>query len=145
MFLLSLDGDLGLPLEWQQGSQDSSGVEVGKSCFLSSCSRGVKPPLELQQKLGFLLYLSLKTWRFLDNCHRGLRAPLKVLGEISVPLYFHHGMQDCTGVVVGKSGFTSSLVGTQGSWQLVMGPPVEFSWGDSSLAGMVREASVLLQ
>ena len=34
MFLLSLDGDLGLPLEWQQGSQDSSGVEVGKSCFL---------------------------------------------------------------------------------------------------------------
>ena len=44
-----------------------------------------------------------------------------------------------------SSGFTSSLVGTQGSWQLLMGPPVEFSWGDSSLAGMVREASVLLQ
>ena len=55
MFLLSLDGDLGLPLEWQQGSQDSSGVEVGKSCFLSSCSRGVGPPLTLQQKLGLLL------------------------------------------------------------------------------------------
>ena len=34
MFLSSLDGDLGIPLEWQQGNQDSSGVEVGKSCFL---------------------------------------------------------------------------------------------------------------
>ena len=63
--------------------------------------------------------------------------------EISVPFYLHHGMQDCTGVV-GKSGFTSSLVGTQGSWKLTVGPPVEFSWHDSSLAGMGREASVLL-
>ena len=45
---------------------------------------------------------------------------------------------------MGKSGFTSSLVGNQGSWKLTVGPPVEFSWHDSSLVGMGREASVLL-
>ena len=54
-FLLSSSGDLGIPLEWQQWSQDSSRFEVGNSCFLSSCSRGVGLPLELQQKLGVLL------------------------------------------------------------------------------------------
>ena len=45
VFLLSLDGDLGICLQWQQGSQDSSRVEVGKSCFLLSCSRGIRPHL----------------------------------------------------------------------------------------------------
>ena len=43
-FLLSCDGDLRIPLEWQQGSQDSSRVKVGNLCFLLSCSRGVGPP-----------------------------------------------------------------------------------------------------
>ena len=54
-FLSSFDAYLGIPLEWQQWSQDSSRVEVGYLCFLSSCSMGVGPPLEFQNKLGVLL------------------------------------------------------------------------------------------
>ena len=41
----------------------------------------------------------------------------------------------------------SSRVGgsVQGSSQVAMGPPVDFSWGILSLPGMFREGSVLLQ
>ena len=35
--------------------------------------------------------------------------------------------------------------GTQGPSRLVVEPPLELSWGDSSLARMCRVASVLLQ
>ena len=39
----------------------------------------------------------------------------------------------------------SFLVGVGGQLLLVLGPPLELYWGDSSLAGMFRVAPVLLQ
>ena len=45
-----------------------------------------------------------------------LRAPFEEQQEISVPMDFQHGMQDSTGVLSRKSGFSSSLVDTQCSW-----------------------------
>ena len=56
-FLSSFDGYLGIPLKWQQGSQDSCRVEVGNSWLLSSCTRGIGPPLKMQQKLAVPLKL----------------------------------------------------------------------------------------
>ena len=47
--------------------------------------------------------------------------------------------------MAGNSGFLSCLGGTQGSSQLVVGPPLELYWGDLSLAGMFRVVPVLLQ
>ena len=44
------------------------------------------------------------------------RAPFEVQQEINVPMDLQHGMQDCLGVVARKLGFSSSLVGTHGSW-----------------------------
>ena len=41
------DGELGVPLESQQGNRASSPVEVGKSGFLSSFSGKLRFPLEL--------------------------------------------------------------------------------------------------
>ena len=47
-FLLSSDGNLGVPLELQQVSQALSLVEAGSLGYLLSCNREVGPPLELQ-------------------------------------------------------------------------------------------------
>ena len=45
----------------------------------------------------------------------------------------------------GELGFLLSWGVTQGSSPLVVGHPFEFSWGNSSLAGMCRVAPFLLQ
>ena len=45
----------------------------------------------------------------------------------------------------GEFRVTLGLGGTQGSSQLVVGPPLELSWVDSSLQVMCRVAPVLLQ
>ena len=45
----------------------------------------------------------------------------------------------------GELGFLLSWGVTQGSSRLVVGPPLEFPWGNSSLAGMCRVAPFLLQ
>ena len=41
--------DLGVPIEFQQGSQASPRFAEWISAFLSSCKRGVRPPVELMQ------------------------------------------------------------------------------------------------
>ena len=46
MFLSSLGGKLGFPLELQQGIRASSDVVRGKLGFLSRSSRGVEPLFE---------------------------------------------------------------------------------------------------
>ena len=48
-FLSSFDGDLGVPIEFQLGSQVSSHAEAWNSAFLSSCKRDVGLPLELRR------------------------------------------------------------------------------------------------
>ena len=57
-FLLSLDGDLGIPLEWQQGSQTSSQLAAeiwafspvvsGNSGFAGELPQHLRPPLKVQ-------------------------------------------------------------------------------------------------
>ena len=46
-FHSSADMDLGVPMEFQQGSQASSHMETCKSAFLSSCNSSVRLPVEL--------------------------------------------------------------------------------------------------
>ena len=75
---------------------------MGKSCFLSSSNRGVRPPLELQ-------------WETQD-CSRVaagylIGAPIKVQQEFSVTLEMQHGIQGYTQAVAGTLGFLSSCDG----------------------------------
>ena len=44
-----------------------------------------------------------------------------------------------------EHGVPLKLEGTQGSFRVAAGPPLELSWGDSSLAGMCRVEHFLLQ
>ena len=46
-FLSKADMDLEIPMEFQQGSQALSCVEICKSAFLSSCNSSVRLPVEL--------------------------------------------------------------------------------------------------
>ena len=46
-FLSSVDLDLGVPMEFKQGSQATSRVETCKSTFLSSCNSSVRIPVKL--------------------------------------------------------------------------------------------------
>ena len=46
-FLFSADMDLGVPMEFPQGSQASSCVEMRKSAFLQSCNSSVSLPGQL--------------------------------------------------------------------------------------------------
>ena len=48
-FLSSCDRNLGVPIEFQQGSQASSHVEAWKSTFHSSFKRGVRPLVEFRR------------------------------------------------------------------------------------------------
>ena len=48
-FLSSCDMDLGVPIEFQWGSQASSRVEAWNFTLLSSCERDFRPPVELRQ------------------------------------------------------------------------------------------------
>ena len=43
-----------------------------------------------------------------------------------------------------KLGFSSSLVGTQGSWRLAVGHPVELSWGRLISSRDVQDGSCLV-
>ena len=83
------DGELGVPLESQQGNRASSPVEVGKSGFLSSFSGKLRFPLELSWgKL--VVHLELQQGSqassqvvrgnsgFISSCSRGLGFPLKL-------------------------------------------------------------------
>ena len=47
VFLSSADLDLGVPMEFQQGSQTSSCLETWKSAFLSSYKSSFRFPVEL--------------------------------------------------------------------------------------------------
>ena len=46
---------LGIPTEFQQGSQASSRVETWNSTFLSRYKMGVRLPVELYRDMGLLL------------------------------------------------------------------------------------------
>ena len=54
VFLLSSNGDLGVLLELQQGSQASSRVEFGNLAFLLSCHRRVASSRVAGSNLWFL-------------------------------------------------------------------------------------------
>ena len=47
VFITRADMDLGVPMEFQQGSQASFRVQTWKSAFLSSCQSSVRLPVEL--------------------------------------------------------------------------------------------------
>ena len=51
VFHTSIDRDLGLPIKLQLASQASSGNEALNTAFLSSCQRGVRPPVEFRQEI----------------------------------------------------------------------------------------------
>ena len=86
MFLSSCNRDLRVHIEVQQGSQSSSPLETWNSTFLSSCKRGVKPPVELRREIRLFLEVqqgsqnSLRVVRgnsgfHLSHC-RGIRSYL---------------------------------------------------------------------
>ena len=82
---------------------------------------------------------------FLSSCSGKLGIPLELLpfscGGNSVFLS-NYSVELRRG---GELGFLLSWGVTQGSSPLVVGHPFEFSWGNSSLAGMCRVAPFLLQ
>ena len=61
-FLLSWDGYLGEPLVLYKGSQSSFPVLRQDLGWLSKCSRGKGPPLELWGNLVVFLELRLEAW-----------------------------------------------------------------------------------
>ena len=65
--------------------------------------------------------------------------------DLSVPLQLQLETQGSTRGMAGN--LCSSRAGgfTQGSSQLVVGPPLELPWGNSCLAGVCRMAPFLLQ
>ena len=54
-FLSSCDRDLGVPIEFQQGSKASSLAKALNDDFFSSCKRSVSPPVELRRGTGLFL------------------------------------------------------------------------------------------
>lgn len=87
VFLSSLGGKLGFPLELQQGIRASSDAVRGKLGFLSRSSRGVEPLFEFQQATLFLSSFD---------------------GNLSVPLMLQQGSQSSSRVQAGNSGFPPS-------------------------------------
>ena len=51
VFFIGIDRDLELPIKLQLASQASSGNEALNTAFLSSCQRGVRPPVEFRQEI----------------------------------------------------------------------------------------------
>lgn len=92
--------------------------------FLSSCSGKLRIPLELHQGTQNSPRVAMGT-----QCS----SPIAVWDS---GFHSRHG---------GEFGFLSSWRVTQGSPRLVVGPPLEFPWGNSSLAGMCRVTPFLLQ
>ena len=78
-FLSGGDGDLGFPLELQEGSQPSSHVASGISGLLSTGCRGNKPHLELRQRTPCFSRVASGILGFLLSCNRELRIPLDSL------------------------------------------------------------------
>lgn len=74
-------------------------VEVGNLCFLSSYSRGIGPPLELQQKLSFL-----------SSCCWKLGVSSRVVPGDSELLSITAGNQCSSGVPVRDADFTVVMV-----------------------------------
>ena len=88
VFLSSDDGDLGLPLKDQQGSQASSGVGAWNSAFLSSCQRGVRLLVEFRRGI----------WAFTRGSARESGLPSCCEGILGVPLEPLQGNQDLSQV-----------------------------------------------
>lgn len=81
----------GLAETWGS-SQDVAGI----SGFLSSCNRGVSPPLELWWELGFLLNLQHGSWA----------SSPELSWELGLHLYFQLGTQSSSRVAVGAQCFS---------------------------------------
>lgn len=123
MFLSSLDGDLGILLELQQGSraspqvaaetQVSSLVLAGNSGFAGELPERLRPPLKVQREICFSGFAAQDT-----GLHWSRGGEARVLLEL---------------------GWYSGFLATCSCC------PVEFSWGDSSLARICRVAPILLQ
>ena len=64
-YLSSADMDLGVPMEFPQGSQASFCVETCNSAFLLSCNSSVQLPVELTWDL----LLSLEVPQGCQTCH----------------------------------------------------------------------------
>ena len=88
---LICDGELGVPLESQQGNLASSPVEVGNSGFLSSFSGKLRIPLEL----------SWGNSGFISSCNRVVRSPFEL----------RRGIWVSSQVAAGESGLLSSCEG----------------------------------
>ena len=82
--LSSCDRDLGIPIKFQQGSQDSSHAKAWNFAFLSSCKRGVRPPLELRQE----------TWAFSTGATWESDFPYCYEEKLGVPFKSLLGNQD---------------------------------------------------
>ena len=98
-----------------------------------------RAPLELQWGIWGSSRVAVGNSGFLLSC-----SPLVVVGtQCSSPIaVWNSGFHSRCG---GELGFLLNWGVTQGSSQLVVGHPFEFSWGNSSLAGMCRVAPFLLQ
>ena len=86
-FLTSIDGDLGLPIKLQLVSQASSGDEARNSAFLSSCQRGVRPPVEFRREI----------WASSRGSAWESGLPSCCEGILGVPLEQVQGNQDLSG------------------------------------------------
>ena len=87
VFRIGIDRDLGLPIKLQLASQALSGVEAWNSAFLSSCQRGVRPPVEFRR--GIWASSRGLAWESgLPSCCEGI---------LSFPLQQVQGNQDLYG------------------------------------------------
>ena len=92
---------------------------------------------------------------FLSSCSRKLGIPLELYQGTQISPLVGVGIQCSSPITAwdsgfhsrhgGELGFLSSWGVTQGSSRLVVGPPLEFPWGNSSLAGMWSVAPFFLQ
>ena len=82
-FLSISDINLGVSVEFEQGSQASSCVEAWNSACLSSCEWGVRPLVELD----------LEPAAFSGGCTWGVSAPLCCDLIVGVPLELVQGHQ----------------------------------------------------
>ena len=98
-----------------------------------------RAPLELQWGIWVSSRVAAGNSGFLLSC-----SPLVVAGTqcSSAIAVWNSGFHLRCG---GELGLLSSWEVTQGSSRLVVGPPLEFPWGNSSLVGMCKVAPFLLQ
>ena len=81
-FLSSCNRNLGVPIEFQEGSQAASRVESWNFSFLSSCKRGIMSAVVLKRVIQAFLEVQQGSQTSL-HVVRGTRASIRVAAEES--------------------------------------------------------------